>query len=413
MGRRANVPALVSQEKIEQAKTLPYTLMDIPLESFVHRRNYGERTLRPNKDGCDLLRSISGYGFIPDREPSVVLEPDGKYEVICGNRRITACKVLQSNESIASFFTTPGYVVSKPNMKGITVREITSITCRVYNNITLEQEKILRSDHIGLEALTTWEKYCNVVDLYDAGETLKSIEALTGVKSATINRYNGIHDLPEVVEQEFFKQCHKLPNMNLGQKELDPLHQAWIADRDAMLAAKRHGELTDADVFLPPEERASKAENGRYRIFRNWGEKSQVLWNSYVAAYEEKGDASKAATTATTMRKKKDVDKQVENYHACPTILNALKWARGEDVNLQYVYLEEMSFRKDAKVWYDENSKFREFVLSLTQYVNSCGYDVPNNDLDMLATVIVDNLRSKYEEEDIIIEQPALEVATD
>jgi hypothetical protein len=107
MGRRSNAPAVVSSVEVETVRNLPYTVESVPLSIMVHKRNFGGRTLQRDKAGCDLLRSISGYGFIADREPVLALQEDGTYEVVCGNRRVTACRVLSSDQSIADWFTTP------------------------------------------------------------------------------------------------------------------------------------------------------------------------------------------------------------------------------------------------------------------------------------------------------------------
>jgi hypothetical protein len=289
--------------------------------------------------------------------------------------------------------------------KGIAPRPIEYLTCKVYRGLTLEQEKILRSDHIGLAALLPWERYCNVIDLYDAGETLKSIVSLTGIKQATVNRWNGIHDMDPIVEEEHFKSCHKIPNMGLGQKELIPLHSAWIADRDAMLVAMRRGELSESNVFLPLEERISLAENGRYRLFRAFGEKSQALWDSFVEAYEASGDASTAEPTIKA-RKRKDIDDASQSMHAIPSIAKALKWAKGEDVNLQYLYMEEVQRNKDQAMQYDELCKYKQFVSELAEFLG-CN----PSDLNKMTTMIVDMFnfnQSNGNNEDIIINEEQL-----
>jgi hypothetical protein len=48
----------------------------------------------------DLIKSIAGRGYFINEEPIVYLDEDGKYVVLEGNRRVTACKIILNTDLV-------------------------------------------------------------------------------------------------------------------------------------------------------------------------------------------------------------------------------------------------------------------------------------------------------------------------
>lgn len=182
----------------DKRTTLPLSLLELDGENPRFGKQAGSFSDQAavldyivNDFGIDTLLSSLAYNGYFDSEPIIVRPTDsGKYRVVEGNRRLSACLVLAGDTRARNQSTRTN--AWRDKTRGIKWSSDTEIPVRIYSN-EAEVAKLL--PYLGVRHIVSsqpWDSYAKakwIANVVERGEmTLEQISDVTGDKNKTIER---------------------------------------------------------------------------------------------------------------------------------------------------------------------------------------------------------------------------------
>lgn len=315
------------------------TIRRLPIESLSEQvDNVREEINLVDANGLMLFRSMSVNGQLPGHFITVNERHDGTIVVLIGNRRVRTAKVLRNKDALNATFS--GLDGKRRN--GITAVEdgrLDEIECLVYEGLTTSQESQIRADHAGTAPLAAWDKYVQVIQLWEAGLTSLMIESQTGFSHGTAERYRYLYEMDPVVEKDFYDRCHGKKHLNLKQVDINELHKLWNADKDAGIT-----------IPIARREHKSNLANAGSSVFKKFGPLSQAKWDELVARAAAAESGEPTPEDSRVRRSQKQHEDNADRYKDAPFTSAYAKWAAGDPtVDLNALYTAEKAFLAEHK----------------------------------------------------------------
>jgi hypothetical protein len=328
-------------ESMKMIGDLPMpTVERIPLGRLFSARNVREKVDLTTDKGLELLQSLSVNGQMGGHFLIVSVQakanPDGTDVItLVGNRRLAAMQALDNPTVLEA--TLSGVDPKKRINIQAKPGQFAEVECLAYRGLTEEQEAHIRADHQGIESLTKWDKYLQVIQLWEAGLNSRQIESMTGISHGVAERYRYIYEMDARMEQEWYDQCHGGKGKGLTFTDRNEIHKQWIQDVASSLR----------NIAVSARDNTSKTEYADSNLFKKFGPLSEAKYDEIVAAKQK---PSEPEETEKARRSSKQHADNAFNFKDAPFTAGYAKWASGDpSVDLNALYQAELRFIREHK----------------------------------------------------------------
>jgi hypothetical protein len=330
----------------------------VPIELVYSADNVRENVSFTSSAALQVLSSLCVNGQLPGHPFIGNRGPDGRIKVLVGNRRITFMHAINDGPARIDGLLKDVDPKARMLIKG-EPGKFKTVEMLVYDGLDEAQEAVIRNDHAGVEPLTSWDKYTQLVQLWRAGLTSRQIESSTGVSHGSAEKARNIYVMGPDVEAEFHAQCHKEEGYGLRTEDRMSLYSAWLQDVS---------NGTNLPISARSEEaRTARMANAESCYFRSLGPLSSAKWESLKERYF----ASKAGRDADEETpKKRRTTKQhmdnADNFRDVPWVADYAKWAAGDtSINVGEVYKAAKAFMAEGRRVAAENDALRMEIAKL------------------------------------------------
>lgn len=210
----------------------PVFTADIPWDSVVADRtfNYRDDENYRFESNRELYDSLAQNGLQKRGDMMAFsIMPNGKLKILVGHLRHAMMTLHRNN------------VAAEREKDNVVTDDVNPLPHQllfglVYSGLTLEQEHAIAADHTGRKGLNEFELCKEVGEAQHAwGYTIAKLAVHFGIEVNKIRRMCCRYAMPPVME-EYRKEKSKdnnTPYIKIGQKALEALYTAYLADQDA------------------------------------------------------------------------------------------------------------------------------------------------------------------------------------